>query len=130
MAYLIIAILCGVIGFFIGKYNSIDVEGLEEATAGLEGFSQEIETFSSDNERHLMEKYELCIPLLDALDENNNEAAKSDLIDEFGRFYHAYTYEDERGMNTATVENYLKKFEDKAKRSESYQLIISYQPED
>ena len=137
MIYAIVAIIAGAIGFFAGKFHSVDIDELEEttqnpeaSTEGLEDFYKQIEAFNADNERHLKEKYELCIPLLDALDENEIEKAKADLVDEFGRFYYTYTYEEERYMNTDTIENYLKQFEEKAKHSISYQLIINYKPED
>ncbi|MEO0509416.1 MAG: hypothetical protein AAF065_06125 [Verrucomicrobiota bacterium] len=137
MIYAIIAVIAGAIGFFAGKFHSVDVDELEEmtenlegATEGLEDFTKQMDAFNSDNERHLKEKYELCIPLLDALEENDIEFAKTHLIEEFGRFYYNYTYEDERYMNTDTVEDYLKQFENKAKHSQSYQLIVSYQSED
>ena len=136
MIYAIIAIIAGAIGFFTGKYSSVNIDELEEMTEVLEGaaenlenFSKEIEGFNSDNERHLKEKYSLCIPILDALEENKIEAAKATLIEEFGHFYYTYTYEDDREMNTETIEGYLKEFEEKAKSSGSYQLIVDYKPE-
>lgn len=137
MFYIITAVVAGVLGFFIGKFHAVDVEELEDAAENLEGatmeledFTKEIEAFNSDNERHLKENYALCIPILDALDKGEIDAARAHLIDEFGRFYHTYTYEDERYMNTEVVEAYLKQFEEKAKHSPSYQQIINYQPED
>ena len=59
MIYVIVALIAGAIGFFAGKFHSVDIDELEEmtenleaGTEGLEDFTKQIEAFNADNERN------------------------------------------------------------------------------
>jgi hypothetical protein len=120
-----ITLLCLVIGgicFWVGtKYSPIEQ---------MEDFTTKLEEMNKDDQRHLKEMYSLCMPVLKALEENKIEEAKGLLVEEFGRFYYNYTYEDERYMNPEIIEGYLKEFEALASTQPSFKKIIEYKPKE
>jgi len=132
LALIIASVISAGIGYFVGKYNGVDledIEQMEQATEGLQEFTAKLNEMNAENERCLKEKYSVCLPVLTAIENQEYNKAKEILIDEFGAFYYNYTYEDERHMNPDIIEQYLKELEEKAVTDPSFQQIINFKPE-
>ena len=134
---IIISIITLIIGIIIGKVYPLDmtvIEELEKHTESLEPMNddQMIELLESSNAAHDMQlvgEFNSYIKLLEHLEKKDLLNLEKIIVHELGNNYYNYTYEDERYMNSDSVNECLKTIENKANKSELFKKVFEYKPE-
>ena len=119
--------ICAVVSFFTGRHFAF-LSGDE--VANLEAFTKEMKPLIAKEDARSKEYLTVSISVLRLLDSGSQGEAKSALIEQLGRYYYNYTYEEERYMNTEITESLLKTMERLSAKHPSFREVVKYKPKE
>ncbi len=122
-----IGVLACLTSFFIGKHYSLFSP---ESVSEMESFTAQMKPLLANDEARIKEHLSLLIEVLKALDAGNDTSAKQVIIDQLGRYYYNYTYENERHMNSEITESLLTTMEVLSVTSSSFSSVVKFKPEE
>jgi hypothetical protein len=116
-----------VISFFGGRYSAF-LSGDE--VANLDAFTKEMKPLIEKDDARSKEHLTVSISVLRLLDRGSQGEAKNALIEQLGRYYYNYTYENERYMNTEITESLLKTMQRLSAEHPSFRDVIKFKPKE
>lgn len=125
---IVITIISLSIGIIIGKIFPVDIDLLEKQIGELEEMTELQESSNSVNDLNLVSDFNSYIQVLENVEQKNLLKIANIVIENLGRTYYNYTYEDERYMNSDSFNECLTLIEEKAVNSELFKKVIEYKP--
>ena len=125
---IVITIISLSIGIIIGEIFPVDIDLLEKQIGELEEMTELLESSNSVNDLNLVSDFNSYIQVLENVEQKNLLKIANLVIENLGRTYYNYTYEDERYMNSDSFNECLTLIEEKAVNSELFKKVIEYKP--